>query len=304
MRAVLQDDTGVSLTDANAPACDEGSVLVRPSLVVLSALDASVLARPRTPGAAFVGVREADGARVVASPDLICGACDRCRSGLGAHCENRVTLGDSLGALAEQIALPSRQLAEVPEHVPDDAAAVSALAAVAVQAAGRLHVRQSPYATVIGAGAGAILTAQALARTSATVRVLSSNARTLDACAQRGLRARPIDEAGRRGDQDTVVVCAGEPGAAEVALAMASPRGRVVLTPGSGAPASLELISSRELDVLGSRWAPIGEALGAISRGDLDTQGLITKRFKLDRAADALSAAASGDELAVAVSLS
>jgi len=305
MRVIESDSTGVRVAESSEPSAGDGLEIVEPTLVVLSRLDD----RPgaRVPGMSCVGVRRSDGARVVVAPDTVCGVCDRCRAGLGAHCAHRRTLGDpgAGGTLSEAIALLARQLTVVPEHVPDEAAAMAHLVAVALGAAGRLHIRESPYATVIGAGALALLTAEALAAQSATVRVLSTNERTLDACAQRGMRARPAGEPGRRRDQDIVVVCPGEPEGLVTALAMAAPRGRVVLTPGAGeGPDGLGAVAAHELDILGSRWAPVSEGLDAIARGRLDPAGLLTRRVRFDRAAEALAAVSTGDELAVGVAIS
>lgn len=305
MRYALFDGDAVTLCSAEPSAPQQGETLVR---VILAALTRSDVVGdvPRVPGRAVVGVDE-NGARVVLAPDLACATCDRCRAGLGAHCESRLTLGDpgAPGALAEALIVPKRQAVPVPDHVGDEAAVLAVAASTALQAAGRLHIRESPYATVIGAGVEAVLAASALAQSSATVRVLSSNPATLDACEKRSVRSRPTDDAGRLGDQDVVVVCPGEPGALDTALRMTAPRGRVVLTPGvTGAPDSLAVASEREIDLLGSRWAPIAEGLGAISDGRLDVSGLLTKRVKLDRAGEAIDALRAGAELAVTVDFS
>lgn len=304
MKVIETDNAGVRVREAPAPEADQGVEIVEPTLVVLSRLDD----RPgaRVPGMSCVGVRRSDGVRVVVAPDAVCGVCERCRAGLGAHCAQRRTLGDpgEGGTLAEAIAVPARQLSVVPEHVPDESAAMAHLVAVALGAAARLHIRESPYATVIGAGALALLTAEALAAQSATVRVLSTNERTLDACAQRGMRARPAGEPGLRGDQDIVVVCPGEPAGLATALGMAAPRGRVVLTPGAGgAPVALGPVAAGELDLLGSRWALVSEGLDAVARGRLDPAGLLTRRVRFDRAGEALASVISGDELAAGVAV-
>jgi alcohol dehydrogenase len=305
MRSIAVDERSrVELVDAEAPEAAEGETLVRVALVALGVSDLTAPG-PRGLGRSILGRRE-DGSRAIVAPDLVCGACDMCRGGLGIHCENRRTFGEpgAPGGLAERLAIPARCLLSVPEHLADEHAVMAAFAGQALQAAGRLHVREKPYATVIGAGAETVLTAAALGLVSATARVLSSSGPTLAACEKRGIRSRPIAEAGRRGDQDVVIVCAGEPGALGAALAMAAPRGRVVLTPGvRPAPEDLHRISERELDVLGSRWAPIREGLAAIADGRLDASGLLEKRVKLDRAVEGIAALARGETLALGVDL-
>lgn len=310
MRFITDSEHGPRIAEAAEDAPAEGEALFTAELAVVTRADLARGGdeRPRVPGRAALGVRDADGARVVVAPDHVCGRCPRCRAGLGAHCESRVTLGEpgQPGALAERLVLPTRQLIPVPDHLEPEHAALAVLAAAALQAAARLHVRETPYATVIGAGAEAVLAAQALAADSATVRVLSDSQGTLDACEKRGLRSRPTPEAGRRADQDVVVVCPPGPRASEnpleTALEMAAPRGRVVVTPGAPREArNLHLVAERELDLLGSRWAPLAEAVDALATGAIDASGLITKRVKFDHAPAALAALPGADELALAV---
>jgi L-iditol 2-dehydrogenase len=306
VKRVVADEQGVRLEEQPQPAPQEGRDLVRVRLAALGVSDAAALPRAgaRTPGRSVVGVRERDGARVVVSPDRACGDCERCRGGLAAHCQVRRTMGepDEPGALSETLTVPARELVEVPDHVPDESAALAHFTAIGLQAAGRLHVREKPYATVIGAGAETVLIAMALALESATARVLSSSGVTLAACEKRGIRSRPLAEAGRRADQDVVIVGPGEPKALAAALEMAAPRGRVVLTPGARAEgADLTLIADREFDVLGARWAPVREGLAAIAEGRLDPAGLLERRTKLDRAGEALALLARGEALAIGV---
>jgi len=307
VRFIAITEEGPRLAEAAEDAPAPGEALFSADLAVLTRADLATGADGRVPGRAVVG-RTERGDRVAVAPDHVCGQCPRCRAGLGAHCESRVTLGDpgQPGALAERLVLPERQLLPVPKHLEDEHAALAILACAAIQAAARLHVRETPYATVIGAGAEAVLAAQALASSSATVRVLSESQATLDACEKRGIRSRPTPDAGRRADQDVVVVCPGSPSAAdnplETALEMAAPRGRVVITPGAPSVAeNLHLVPERELDLLGSRWAPLAEGLDALATGALDASGLITRRLKFDHAADSLDALAAADELAVAI---
>ena len=308
MKRVVVDGRGVRIEDVSAPKAPDGGELVSVRLAALGASDVADLtgAPARTPGRSAVGVRERDGKRVVVSPDRACGVCERCRGGLAAHCAARRTMGEpgEPGALSEILAVPARELVEVPEHVPDESAALAIFASVGLQAAGRLHVREKPYATVIGAGAETVLIAMALGLETSTARVLSTSGVTLAACEKRGIRSRPLPEAGRRADQDVVIVGPGEPTGLQVALEMASPRGRVVLTPGAlAAEADLALVADRELDVLGARWAPVREGLAAIAEGRLDPTGLLERRVKLERSAEGLAQLARGEALAVGVDL-
>ncbi|MHC4295041.1 MAG: alcohol dehydrogenase catalytic domain-containing protein, partial [Planctomycetota bacterium] len=70
--------------------------------------------------------------RVVAEINCICGKCDMCTSGLSNHCRNRTVMGIDKrdGVFAEYVAVPVRNLHEVPRNISDvEAVFVEPLAA-------------------------------------------------------------------------------------------------------------------------------------------------------------------------------
>jgi len=321
VKALRVGANGAAVDDrADAPSPGPGEALVKPALSALDPADAALASAASegsyTPGRAFVGtvemVEPPAGAaaelmrrRVVASPDIICGECDMCRSGLRAHCRERTCLGTPArdGAAAEFVVIPGVNLFAVPDGVTDEAAVMTVTLARAVHAASLVRVEGRPYITVLGRGVEALLAAQVMGRLNASVRVVSSCGATLGACERTGLRHRPEADVGRRADQD--VVCCG---AADLATAtrMVRPRGSVILVEGpngdaAGLNEALRMTVERELTLHGSRGARIGEALALLERGDVSAEGLVTGRFRLDHAVEALRAAGSPEQLGVVV---
>jgi len=326
MRACVLDGAKPRLDPNGAPPRPQpGEALVRPLVVGLSALDLAGLrrpdTRPRVLGHEFVGVVEhvepASDAqrqggealvsqRVACSPDIVCGACDLCRSGLSMHCRSRAVLGVAGrdGALAEFIAVPLANLAPLPDAVPDDAAVFCVAISAAVQAGERLAGRDGALVTVLGASAEAVLTAQVVGALNASVRLVSGAAPALHACERLGVKCRHVEEAGQRADQDVVIDCTGSARGAATALRMLRPRGTIVLQAVPPDEAlDLSGVVDREIEILGSRLAPVGRAVDLLSRGRVDASGLITRRLPLDHAPDAFARVNEPGELKVVVDI-
>ncbi len=322
MRAVrVQAGSLIVDTRAAEPVAETGSALVRVRRVLITETDLGV-ARGQIPhtgvlGQAFVGVvervigadlRALSGRMVVCSPDLPEPASDLARRGLGAHDPARAVLGvrGRDGCLADLIAVPTGALTPVPEGVDADRAVFALPLARALHAAQIVRIPGKTYVTVLGDNLRALLAAQVLARLNASVRLLGTMPDRLERCARWGVRHRHRDEAGRWGDQDIVIDS--ERGAETFALAcgMARPRGTIVLlgeTPHEGERSGCDLsaVIERELTVVGARCGSLGEGVELLRSGTVDLDGLITKRFRLDEAAQAFRAAADPASIAVVV---
>src|ERR687888_130260 len=120
MRALCWDGARLALArDAPDPRPAAGEALVRVHLAGICRTDLEItrgyLGFRGTPGHEWVGhVLAADdpalvGRRVVGEINLACGACPRCRAGLGRHCPQRRVLGiaGADGAFAELLAIPA-----------------------------------------------------------------------------------------------------------------------------------------------------------------------------------------------------
>ncbi len=327
MKAVRFDGRRVLMDSAApAPSAAPGEAVIRPALVGVTRMDLAVAAgaSPFGPftgilGSQFVGVVESiapgggaapgaeaqslAGRRVVGSPTAPCGKCDMCRSGLSAHCRDSTILGvrGRNGCFAERFTLPARCLVAVPDTVPDDAALFAQTVAAAIEAAQQIRIEGKPYITVLGDGAMGLIMAQALARLNASVRLIGQRDEKIARCERWGIKHRREDEIGRRADQDVVVDCTGRAEGLALAMQLVRPRGKIVLKSIGVTGVDLSPLVAHEIEIIGSNQGPIREAVGMLERGEVQTDGLITRRLRLDAAAEALRAAASPEQIRVAM---
>ncbi|MBL8764677.1 MAG: alcohol dehydrogenase catalytic domain-containing protein [Phycisphaerae bacterium] len=314
MRALLLDSRAWLDPRTADPVASAGDALIRVRRVVLTRREtlAAPSCAPPIPGRCFVGTVERApaarpawaGVRVVGMASVACSTCDACRAGLGAHCPARTVPGLTRpGAAADLIALPAHALAPVPDTLDDDRAAFGALAASAAHAASLLRVQGKTYITVLGDGPLGLLTAQALARLNASVRLLGRREARFSLCEKWGIKHRHESEAGRRADQDIVVDCTGSVGGLDLALRLVRPRGKIVvkpLAPRADEPKGLERAAlarliDNEVEVLGSRDGQLADGLGLLSRGQIDPLPLISRRVGLADAPAAVEHLRLGD---------
>ena len=94
------------------------------------------------------------GSRVVVDPDPKCGACDSCRAGRPANCENIVALGVHRdGALARFVTAPANSVYPISEDVPAELAALVEPLACVVNGTNLAAIRPGEPVVVFGAGA-------------------------------------------------------------------------------------------------------------------------------------------------------
>ena len=327
MRAI-RIESGQLHTDDRwvGPAPEAGDAIVRPTLMGIGASDIAVatgrIAHEGVLGHEFVGVVEhapddariTAGQRVVGSISAVCGVCDMCRAGLSNHCRNRRVLGlhKMHGCFSETFAIPARNLAAVPDSVPDDAAVLAEPIAAALHAAHVVRVEGKPYVTVLGDGITGLLTAQVLAALNASVRVLGKHQSKFGRAEKWGVKHRHVDEVGRLQDQDVVVDCTGSPEGFALAMQLVRPRGKIIARSAPAPIPNLDSAATRvavdttpivvnELEVIGARCGKVAEAVAALQAGTLDLDGLITRRGKLAEARSALEAAMTPDQIRVVI---
>lgn len=301
------------------PRAERGTAIVRVSRVLITETDHGVLsgAIPHTGvlGQAFVGTvervvgddpRSLVGRRVVASPDLPDPGSALAQRGLGAHDPERRVLGvrGHDGCLADLVAVPNAALVAVPDGIDDDRAVFALPLARALHAAQIVRIPGKTYITVLGDNLRALLAAQVLARLNASVRLLGTMPDRLDRCARWGVKHRHRDDAGLWGDQDVVIDSERDVRTFALACGMVRPRGTIVLlgeTPYQASRSSGDLaqVIERELTVVGARCGSLGEGVSMLGSGAVDLDGLITKRYKLADAEQAIRAA--GDPASIAI---
>ncbi|MCE9590507.1 MAG: alcohol dehydrogenase catalytic domain-containing protein [Planctomycetes bacterium] len=238
------------------------------------------------------------GKRVVGTINCVCGKCDMCRSGLREHCRDRTVLGilNRDGCFAERFTLPTKNLLLVPEGLDDDHAVFTEPLAAAYQILRQLTIEGRPYITVLGDGRLGLLCAQVMSQLNATVRCVGKHPEKLSLCEKWGVKHRLLEEVGLRADQDIVVDCTGSSNGFATAMKMVRPRGKIVLkttvAPGAG-EIDLSPLVINEIQVIGSRCGPFGDALTAMVNKKVDVLSLISRRMKLADGVAALKTAKS-----------
>lgn len=323
------------VADAAVPVPPPGEALIRPLKMGVSAADLRLArglapaherpAGPITLGHEFVGIvekaagapgrekraRDLQGKRVVGSINIVCGRCDRCRAGLSNHCRERAVLGlrGRDGCFADCFRLPITNLHPVPAGIDDDHAVFAEPLAAALHAAQQVRLEGKPYVTVLGDGRIGLLCAQLMAKLNASVRLVGRHESKLALCEKWAIKHRPANEIGRRADQDVVIDCTGTASGLELAMQLVRPRGKILVKgvyaggDGGGRDGTLDLspIVENEIELIGSRCGSVPDALAVLARGEVDVLSLITRRFRLDDAIEALKFAARPETVHVLI---
>ncbi len=234
-----------------------------------------------------------------------CGKCDYCRSGRAqlcsaGACEYGVNID---GGWAEYLVLPATNTYRLPEKVSFLEAGAGCILNCPLAAVEQVGVRAGEDVLIIGDGPSSLVMVQ-LVRLKAARRVVISGHRPLRLALARELGA---DRAVRADEEDlsavlramavapqVVIDAVGTSESFSAALRAAGPEGRVHLfglpgKPFSGVP--MELLLFKELHISSSTGAPRfwPAAMTLIERGLLKVAPLITHRFDLRRAPEALA---------------
>lgn len=328
MRAAVTQSRGVmEVVDRPEPdGPGAGEVLVRPEAIGLCGSDFHYFhgdigtiedpkaLYPRVQGHEVAGIVEAVGAgcrpglsvgdRVAIWPLSACGRCYPCSIGRENVCPNLQLIGvHADGALQEHLRVPQTQVFAVGDEDPEIAAFIEPMS-IAVRTVGRARIAAGERVVVLGAGPIGHSVAIAALDRGASVLVLDRLESRLERGASSGAEHAVIapgeDVAARAhawagGDGPEVVVEAtGVPALVDTALASVTPAGRVVVVGLSSEPASLRvgMLPFRELDLLGvscCNAAEFGEAVALVARRRDVVRELITHRFSLDEAPEAIA---------------
>lgn len=320
MQALVFDGEQLQFTHSHPePKPTPGEAIIRPTRVGVCSTDLEIvrgyMGFTGVLGHEFVGIVEQVGSkkdaqwvgkRVVGSINCVRSICDLCKRGLREHARDRSVLGikERDGAFAEHFSLPVENLFEVPDNIDDDQAVFTEPLAAAFQVLKQLTIEGRPFITVLGDGRLGLLCAQVMSQLNATVRCVGKHPEKLQLCEKWGVKHRLLDDVGLRQDQDIVVDCTGSPSGLPTAMGMVRPRGTIVLkttvAPSSyEQPIDLSPIVIHEIEVIGSRCGPFGDALEALSAGTIDVVSLISRRMKLADGEQAFKAARSRDVIKV-----
>jgi (R,R)-butanediol dehydrogenase / meso-butanediol dehydrogenase / diacetyl reductase len=239
------------------------------------------------------------GDRVCVLPFGQCGECATCRAGNEQVCPHAVSNGVGLGsgrpgAYAGQVVVDERMLFALPDSVDDRAGTLVEPLAVAIRAVDLAEVTPDDPVVVLGAGPIGLLTALVLRhRGMRRTSVCSRNPARAQRAAALGLSATSIEELSAADESPACVFeCAGTPAAAQLAVQILRPLGRLLLVGLSLAPLDLAAppIVIKELSIHGViayRRAQFQAAIDMLAAGAIPVDELISDVVPL---ADAESA--------------
>lgn len=262
-----------------------------------------------TPGHEFVAeVVEADdralvGKRVVGEINLACANCEWCRKGLGRHCPNRTVLGivRHPGAFEEFFTLPERNLHVLPEDIPLDRAVFTEPLAAACEILDQVTIPACSPVAVLGDGKLGLLVAQVLAVNGYPVCLFGRHKEKMEIAVASGIIAKLANGELPVAEYDWVVDATGSPDGLRQAVAMARPRGTVILksTVHGAVAVDTAPIIVNEVTLVGSRCGRFEDAIPLLDHALIRTDQMIAARFPLRDAAEAFEYAAQRGVLKV-----
>jgi threonine dehydrogenase-like Zn-dependent dehydrogenase len=252
------------------------------------------------------------GRRVVGEINAGCDSCDLCRAGDSRHCATRSVLGikGRDGAFAEYLSLPTRNLFEVPDSIPDEAALFVEPLAAANHILDAAPVNRSSSVAVIGDGKLAQLIIRVLAATGCSLMVVGRHDVKLEFARSIGARCFCIkgnsldgaDTTELSWDQNDVVIeASGSSSGLPLALKLVRPRGVIILksTHHGETPVEMSPMVVNEVTIIGSRCGRFAPAIELLRSGVVDVLPLISARFPLEEGLRAFRRASEPDTLKV-----
>jgi L-iditol 2-dehydrogenase len=241
--------------------------------------------------------RHAVGDRVTLEPGVPCGSCRECRAGRYNLCRDvRFFATPPIdGAFANYVTIHEDFAFALPDSVSDEAGALMEPLSVGIWACQKAGVSPGDRVLVTGAGPIGLLAQQCALAFGATEVTITDVSEARLELARRTGATRALQPGEEVGEVDALIECSGHPAALASGIAAVRPAGTAVVVgmgPEEDATVPLSLIQNREIWLTGTfRYAntyPTAIALSASGRVDLEA--IITGRFGLGDAEDALRA--------------
>jgi threonine dehydrogenase-like Zn-dependent dehydrogenase len=316
MRALAFDGTRAELVERPEPSAPADAAVVRVALAGICRTDLEitrgyldfrgVLGHEFT-GRVVAGPPEWEGQRVVGEINFACGRCAWCGRGLGRHCPARRVMGiaSADGAFADYVAVPVANLHRVPDAVTDAQAVFVEPLAAAFEVLEQLEVAPGTRCLVLGDGRLGLLLAQVLDAAGAAVTAIGRHPEKLQLLARRGIATALADDF-RGPPAPLVIEATGQLAGFRRAVALTEPRGTLVLksTVAAHEPLDLAPLVIHEIRLVGSRCGPFPPALRALERREVEVGALVSARFPLSRAPEALRCATEPSTLKVLIDCS
>ena len=265
------------------------------------------------------------GAPVAIAPVITCQRCFYCQNGMENICLNQKTLGyDVKGGLSEYVRIPADAIAAgnlfvVQNDLPSEYLALAEPLACCVNGHHCSQIRLNSSVLIMGsgpiglfhlqlsllAGARTVIVSDPSAPRRAVASAFGAHI-TIDPTVE-DLPSVVSEVTGGLG-VDSIIICIGVPTLVNDALHMARQRGSINIFAGLAdkgwAEIEANLIHYKELEVTGSansRRADYQTALQLIESGRIKVEPMVTDRFPLQSAHEALDKVASGKCIKIAV---
>jgi len=265
------------------------------------------------------------GAPVAIAPVIACQRCFYCQNGMENVCPNQKILGyDVKGGLSEYVRIPADAIAAgnlfvVQNDLPSEYLALAEPLACCVNGHHRSQIRLNSSVLIMGsgpiglfhlqlsllAGARTVIVSDPSAPRRAVASAFGAHI-TIDPTVE-DLPSLVSEVTGGLG-VDSIIICIGVTTLVNDALNMARQRGCINIFAGLAAKGWAEieanLIHYKELEVTGSansRRADYQTALQLIESGRIKVEQMVTDRFPLRSACEALDKVAGGEGLKIAV---
>jgi L-iditol 2-dehydrogenase len=258
------------------------------------------------------------GTKVLVDPGVTCGECPQCRAGRGNICTGGWLLGrDRDGGLREAMGVPDANLYPLPDSFEIGLAPLAQVLATCVHAQRLVSITSETVVVVIGLGVTGQLHVQ-LARLAGARFVVGVSRSLSKLELASALGASLVVEAGAPtssvleligGGADLVIECVGSVPTLRRAIELAKVGGAILsygtISATDGALPFYDLYF-KELVITSARSANAEDfpvAIDAVASGAVQLAPLVSERFPLDRASDAIAAAARPGALKVLIDL-
>lgn len=301
MKAVVFDN-GLKL-DNNYPMPEpkQGEALIKVNTIGICNTDYEItkgyMGYKGVLGHEFTGVvekaanKELIGKRVVGEINCGCGQCEWCAQGLERHCFNRSTLGiwQREGCFAEYVALPEKNLLEIPQNVSNEEAVFVEPLAAALEILEQIHIPPYKKVIVLGDGKLGLIIALALNASGLDITLVGKHEEKLAIAAVQGVKTKLLNDLKIEKAYDFVVEATGSITGFETSLALTKPRGTLILKSTIAASKEFNLapIVIDEITVLGSRCGQFAPALRMLESKRIDVKPLISDIYPIDKSIEA-----------------
>lgn len=255
------------------------------------------------------------GQRVLIPAVLTCGKCRFCRMGRENICSDMKMLGNHFdGAYAEYLAVPAKDVLDLPESIPlEDASIIAdALSTPYHAVKNRAKVRPGDVVVVFGCGGVGINAVQLAACVGAYVIAVDINETKLDWATKLGaaktINATKVERVSKEikkmtgGGADIAIEVIGNPKTIEEAFESVRVGGRLCVVGYTHEKISIVAgkIMFKELEIVGSLGCPPGEyvpLIRMVESGQIDVTRLVTHRFDLENIQGAFDVMKEGTSL-------